>query len=541
MSAAGERNGLARQTNVEDRDRARVRSGRQWVLSLFSCATLVFAVLAYGAAERWALSVVEAVVFLGCGVALIVHRQRLASVLRLKEMIPLGLFAALLLLQMTPLPQPVVGWLSPNTLQLYHEARFQALAEGGTGLQGAVQEDWTAPWVSLSIDRLRTLEWTLLFLAVWGLFVLVLVDPVLRFEHLILVLCGLGLFNVLVFFVQIIGDGTYIWMESMAPWGSYLGTFKSPNNFAEFLETVVPLSLGLILCRYAAARSAGAASERADGEVRRSSSRAEPRRHRSYFDYWHWRNWSHRSARRRRPRLVQGIVTAYARQALLFFATIFMVVAILFSSSRASIITIPVMAIAFVACMGLIEGRFYRGALLWIAGLLLLALVYVEWIGAAPLIRTLERLFAHGATSARPMNLGLAWRMAADFPLFGVGFNNWPTIVLRYHTMVGREQWYPGVAYNDMLQVLAETGILGLGCLATFVGMIYHRAVAALRSKAGPATHAKILIVAGLAAMTAPLIHSLLDYVFYLPSQALVFMAIAASVYRLSVTTEREQ
>lgn len=538
MSAAGERSGLARQMNGEDRDRAQVWGRRPWALSLFSCGTLVFAVLAYGAAERWALSVVEAAVFLGCGVALIVHRSRLATVLRRKEMIPLGLFTALLLLQLTPLPQPVVGWLSPNTLQLYHEARFQTLAQGGAGLPDAVHADWTAPWVSLSIDRLRTLEWTLLFLAVWGLFVLVLIDPGLRFEHLILVLCGLGVFNVLVFFVQILGDGTYVWMESMAPWGSYLGTFKSPNNFAEFLETVVPLALGLILCRYAAARSAGTGSGPADAEVRRTSSRTKSRRHRSYWRSWS--PWRHRSSRRRRPRPVQGIATAYARQALLFFATLLMVVAILLSSSRASIITIPVMAMAFVACMGLIEGRFYRGALLSITGLLLLALVYVEWVGAAPLIRTLERLFAHGATSARPMNLGLAWRMAADFPLFGVGFNNWPTIVLRYHTMVGREHWYPAVAYNDMLQVLAETGILGLGCLATFVGMIYYRAVAALRRQAGPALQDKVLIVAGLAAMTAPLIHSLFDYVFYLPSQALVFMAVAASVHRLSVTPERD-
>ncbi len=98
--------------------------------------------------------------------------------------------------------------------------------------------------------------------------------------------------------------------------------------------------------------------------------------------------------------------------------------------------------------------------------------------------------------------------------------------------MVGRETWMPAIAYNDTLQITAETGFAGLGCVAAFLFMIYRKAIKAL--KRGGDVVSQALILGGITAMSAALIHCQFDYLFYLPSNAVVFMVIAGMTYRLS-------
>ena len=65
-----------------------------------------------------------------------------------------------------------------------------------------------------------------------------------------------------------------------------------------------------------------------------------------------------------------------------------------------------------------------------------------------------------------------------------------------------------------------------------FLFMIYRKAIKALRR--GGDVVSQALILGGITAMTAALIHCQFDYLFYLPSNAVVFMVIAGMTYRLS-------
>ena len=57
----------------------------------------------------------------------------------------------------------------------------------------------------------------------------------------------LGLFNAVFSFLQEVSGGQIQWLRPLAPPGIYLGTFRSPNNFSEFLEMVIPLAMGLLI------------------------------------------------------------------------------------------------------------------------------------------------------------------------------------------------------------------------------------------------------------------------------------------------------
>jgi hypothetical protein len=64
----------------------------------------------------------------------------------------------------------------------------------------------------------------------------------------------------------------------------------------------------------------------------------------------------------------------------------------------------------------------------------------------------------------------LAWRVALEHPLFGVGYYN-----LRYYVMTSFN--WSGTAHNSFLEVLASTGVLGAALFLAFLLMWLARAV----------------------------------------------------------------
>jgi hypothetical protein len=148
------------------------------------------------------------------------------------------------------------------------------------------------------------------------------------------------------------------------------------------------------------------------------------------------------------------------------------------------------------------------------------------------LCNELQYLFKDLGPQGRSVTYRDAVSIIKDFPLFGVGFGDWHDIIMKYSTIIGRETWMPAIAYNDTLQITAETGFAGLACVVTFLFMIYKKAIRALRR--GGDVVSQALILGGITAMTAALIHCQFDYLFYLPSNAVVFMVIAGMTYRIS-------
>ena len=311
---------------------------------------------------------------------------------------------------------------------------------------------------------------------------------------LIWVIFFLGVFNAVFFFLQKASGMQLVWLGPFAPsTGNCLGTFKAFNNFSEFLEMVVPLAMGLLIAQ-------------------------------SYLDV-------------KRMSRVHGvkfswIAALFSKTGLMSFGIILMISALLLSLCKGGFVTFPITMVVVLVFM-IVSYRLHDKRVFALFALVLVgAACYLIWLGVGPIINELQYLFKDLGPQGRSVTYRDAVSIIKDFPLFGVGFGDWHDIIMKYHTMVGRETWMPAIAYNDTLQITAETGFAGLACVAAFLFMIYRKAINAL--KRGGDVVSQALILGGITAMTAALIHCQFDYLFYLPSNAVVFMVIAGMTYRLS-------
>jgi O-antigen ligase len=229
---------------------------------------------------------------------------------------------------------------------------------------------------------------------------------------------------------------------------------------------------------------------------------------------------------------IARIAALFSKTGLLSFGIVILIPALFLSLCRGGFVTFPVtMIITFIFMI--VSYRLHdRYSFTLFSIVIFGGIAFLLLMGVAPVISELQNLFASGPTSARPQTYIEAIAIIRDFPVFGIGLGNWKDIILKYHTMVGREIWQPAIAYNDTLQLAAETGLAGLACMIAFLFMIYRKAIIAL--KRGKDIVRQSLILGGVTAMSAALIHCQFDYLFVLPSHAVVFMVIAGLTYRIS-------
>ncbi len=370
---------------------------------------------------------------------------------------------------------------------------------------------------SISINRHGTLRMLLKFLAYMGVFFLVLyfnpsgqkgnrqeksnvsvrskkgVVPDFIFG-LIWLIFFLGLFNAVFFFLQKASGMRLVWLGSIAPLtGNCLGTFKAFNNFSEFLEMVVPLAMGLLIALSYL-------------DVKRMS-----RVHSVKFSW---------------------VVSLFSKTGLMSFGIILMISALLLSLCTGGFVTFPITMVVALVFM-IVSYRLHDNRVFALFALVLVgAACYLIWLGVGPIINELQYLFKDLGPQGRSVTYRDAVSIIKDFPFFGVGFGDWHDIIMKYNTIIGKETWMPAIAYNDTLQITAETGFAGLACVAAFLFILYRKAIKAL--KRGGDVVSQALILGGITAMSAALIHCQFDYLFYLPSNAVVFMVIAGMTYRIS-------
>jgi O-antigen ligase len=142
------------------------------------------------------------------------------------------------------------------------------------------------------------------------------------------------------------------------------------------------------------------------------------------------------------------------------------------------------LAAVVAVCAALVVNRAQRAKVLAVIGVLAtLAAVYFV---AFP--STLDRLTAiDGGGNGRSDLWHFAWRMTEDHPVAGVGLNNFPIVAKDYvHEPGDREFTFlvtetPHVAHNVYLQMLAETGVIGLGLFAVILIGCLRAALAAAR------------------------------------------------------------
>jgi len=582
----------------------------------------------FGSVYPWAFSLIEFVAALMWGAWLlricVLEKGRPAGVPNGKLLIPVFLFLGLLVLQLLPLPPGVLKALSPKTASLYEsflvdadstpsslltneesqnptnrattrqtgvdqetpgidkgesaqesvskaqpppplttdetESRFPTPAQDAKPLLqlGVEYQPNNEPAFSngsqpgqeralpgkrsLTLSRKGTRTEAMLFLTYLGLFFLLLnykpegkVRDFLKRTVAAIVVTG-----ILVAFIGIVqrllgADLIYgLWKPQHELRGKFMGPYVNPNHFAGYLEMVIPLIVALFFAWAA-------------GLTRRSSGKT--------------------------VRLVDTIQSPEYNQIALGLVAVVLVLAALFTSlSRAGIFSFLLTLFILAIVLGRQESRYrperwkqIRG-LWWSVFFVCFALFCFLGLVAVAL-----KTGSPGNTSkiARLQVWQDAWMMFQSFPLFGIGLNSFS--VLSPYFMRETTPFLFTHVENDYLQILVETGLIGLGLVSLFFLLLIRettrffrwKSESFLASRQSSGTQSDKLPAAGrsrrysnrgsqeerpsyplprtnfylfwgcVASLLSIGIHSLADFNLRIPANGLLFFLLLALPYRL--------
>ena len=448
------------------------------IISFGLMGLLLLAPLPYGSVHPWAYSLIEIVVF-GLGILWMLNIFISRKPFRHRPApfdLPVLLFLFLCLFQLLPLPAPLSQAISPIAHARYESALSSSLASPVS----------SSLWHPLSLYPFATWRALLLLFAYIGVFYLIAyhAHSTPQIRRLLAALLVIGSFEALY------GLYRHFSNQPILAVGRASGTFINPNHYAGYLEIVIPLSLALLLIFLPPPSPELSFKERIIA-----------------------------LANSERPALV----------GLTFLGLLVMVVAVIFSISRAGIISLAASLLFFV--LGSLYLR--RGkrrifvVLLLVSGALLLGL----WEGLGPV----EERFLKVSDSAlgRYKIWPAVMTMVKDFPLLGTGLGTFGSAFLGY------QREFPSAyfdhAHNDYLEILSETGWIGF-LLLLAASLIFMASTLARLSKV-QIREARLIALAGLSAIFGLVLHSLVDFNLAIPSNALTF-TVAAGLTHQALRTE---
>lgn len=238
---------------------------------------------------------------------------------------------------------------------------------------------------------------------------------------------------------------------------------------------------------------------------------------------------------RRAPRRgAHGLVRLFSaeggRGVVLALCLILALAGLLASFSRAGI-ALGLAAVAATAAAGGGARRLPRTLVIVLLAFLV-ALVPLLQIGSDRLVgryqRSVDDLVAAGQ---RAMVWGDSIRMALDYPLAGSGFGTFASVYPLYRSPEVRLHY--SHAHNDLIQLAAEGGIAGLAFCAMLLIPLLGTISRALAGAKG------VLALGLAAALTAFLLHSLVDFNVHIPANAATAAVLAGALQGLPWKTPR--
>jgi O-antigen ligase len=259
-------------------------------------------------------------------------------------------------------------------------------------------------------------------------------------------------------------NGKLYWFREMRYGGIPFGPYVNRNHFAGFVELIVPIALVPLVL----------------GRVRKE-------------------RW-----------IVVGIF------GLLPIGALFL------SASRGGVVSFGVQLCVLILIMIL---RRSTGKHVLAGGLvLLLAFLLVSWLGVKQVLDRFSSLQSLEVTSGKRASMREdTWRIFLDHRWTGTGLGTIQIVYPAYETL------YDGKivnhSHNDYLEALAETGIVGGICCATFLGVLFYYSLRALLQR--DRSFSAALHLSGLVACVGFLVHSFVDFNLHIPANALLFFLMA--------------
>jgi O-antigen ligase len=356
--------------------------------------------------------------------------------------------------------------------------------------------------LSLDVEATRTTTLALLFLFAAALLAsnFLVKEGRLRTTTNVLVVFGL-MMAVFALVQHFSSEGRFYWFRPNTQSAKPFGPFANHNHFAGFMEMLALIPAGLVVNRGV----------------------------------------------RREARLLYG------------FAAVMMGIAIVTSLSRGGMVSLG-LGLVFLAAITIRARRtewsertdgFARSKRLLgsasqaMAATTIVAAIVVGvlWVGSGPLVveRAAQTIDSSAIDNSQS---GLAGRekvwtdtvaMIRSNPLLGVGLGAYKTAFPRYNS--GNGDIVIGQAHNDFLQAISDGGIAGALIALSFVILIFRAVVRA--ASCGDRFLSGLAVGSG-AGIFALLVHSLFDFNLQIPSNALMFLVLAAVVSRVeAIAAER--
>ena len=407
----------------------------------------------------------------------------------------LGVFFAVAVIQVIPLPSGIVAVLSPRVAAL----------RGGMVELGLGEARWATLSIASALSRGELVKY-----AAYALFAFIAYRSVRtrrEVETIVMAVGAAAVFEAAYGLVQVFG-GTEMIFSYHKKWGlgSATGTYINRNHFAGFLEMAFPLVLGLLLAK---------------ADFFSLGKRARFRERILWF-----------GQEKLQKTFLVGLMAAVIGLGLVF------------SRSRSGVLifllTVCVMVIALSAVgtgagepgMGK-PGR--RGRkLVRTVGLVVVLAAAV--FGLRPVIDrfTRERLVLE---DGRAHFFRVAGRIVREYPLAGTGNG---TFALAYPMFEDRD--LPVVvdhAHNDYLESAAESGLVGAAALWLFFYGAFGLGLARWAKRRDP--FVKGVGLGCLGGVAALLLHSLTDFNLRIPANAAVFCLLIALLMRVTALESRRQ
>ena len=280
----------------------------------------------------------------------------------------------------------------------------------------------------------------------------------------------LVIFGALVAILSIIQHFTFqgklYWFRVLPPGVIPFGPFVNHNHFAGFVELVSPPGLAMLLT----------------GTVRRD------------------------------------------KLPLLILLCVLPIGALALSASRGGILSFLVECVLLIFVVRNREER--KKQWLMAGGLALVVALLAVWLGLGGTVQRFERLARGDVSRNRRISMYKdTWKIVHHHPWTGTGLGTLETVFPRY------ESYYDGLvvdhAHNDYLELLADTGLIGGMCMLGFIALLLWRGASNLREAKTPVGQA--VYSGALVACVGLLVHSLMDFNLHIPSNALLFLILAAA------------
>ena len=448
----------------------------EWLL----VCLLAFMPLAFGVVQAWSEMIVVALsgAIVICFLLKLVFNRH-SEIIWSWSYIPIGLFIFIVILQLIPLPVGIMSIISPNTAALKTEL-----------LGDLPQTNDALKSMTLSFYPNATRHDLRLILAVAGVFVVVL--NVFRnpeqIKRLLMAMTVIGAVIAAIALTQnIFGNGKIYWFISSSHCKGYSGPFVNHSNYGQFMNLSIGAALGWLCVKL---------------------------------------NEAFSDKKAKLPDVVNYLSTGPGKSLWLLAAMIGLCTATLFVSlSRGGVVSMLIAMILTTLLFASKQScRSYSWIMVIIALVAFTCVLYVSFDAVYDRLASLKDFDnAQGSRLQMLKDTLVAW---TRFPITGTGLGAYSVVYPMFDRSTNAG--IAAHAENEYAQMLAETGLVGLGLLIILGIIVFSSLGKNLRNSGQPALHQNgtgpvCSAAYGLCfGIIAILIHSLSDFGQHLPANAML-------------------